>query len=58
MPCQWARCTILIIRLSPDLAVVLIWIRRCPYQYIGRGLILRKNGTGTRVPTQVITCIT
>jgi hypothetical protein len=42
------RCIILIIRMSPDLAVVLIWIIPHPYQYIGRGFILSET---TREPS-------
>ena len=40
MPCQRTPCIVLIIRLSPTYAVVLVWIRRYPYQNIGRGFIL------------------
>jgi hypothetical protein len=34
------RCIVLIIRVTANLTLVLIWIICCPYQNIGRGLII------------------
>ena len=39
------RCTVLVIRVTASLTLVLIWIIPSPYQNIGRGLILAFSTT-------------
>jgi hypothetical protein len=41
---------VLVIRITSGTVLIVVWIIRFPYQYIGRGFILRYNGSGTEFP--------